>query len=162
MPSNSMSVTLAQLKETRDLDLGTSEALRVDQARIDRFAEATEDRQWIHVDRERASEGPFGATIAHGFLTLSLVPKLLFDMVSFPDAGRIVHYGLDKLRFLHPVPAGGEVCLRARLLSATERSGGVLFRVRADLRLTEGNRRVLAAVLLFVARPFTIDTSVKG
>lgn len=145
-----MQLTLAELKEVADLDLGTSEPLVVDQAKIDRFADATGDRQWIHVDAERAAAGPFGATIAHGFLMLSLVPRMLFDMVEFPDAGMIVNYGLDKLRFLAPVPAGSEVRLKARLVSAAERSGGVLFRVRGDLLL--GSRRAVFVELLFLAQ----------
>lgn len=148
-----MELTLAELKEVRDLDLGASEPFRVDQRRIDRFADATDDRQWIHVDPEQASAGPFGGTIAHGFLMLSLIPKLLFGMVAFPDAGVIVNYGLDKLRFLNPVPSGSEVRLEARLVSASERSGGVLFRVRGDMRLVERNRRALVAELLFMAQP---------
>jgi acyl dehydratase len=148
-----MQLTLAELMDVRDLDLGSSEPFLVDQPRIDRFADATGDRQWIHVDPEQAAEGPFGGTIAHGYLMLSLIPRLLFEMVSFPDAAVIVNYGLDKLRFLNPVPSGSEVRLEARLVSATERPGGVLFRVRGDLRLAEKNRRALFAELLFMAQP---------
>lgn len=145
-------LTMAELKEVQDLDLGTTEPFRVDQERIDGFAAATGDLQWIHTDPERAASGPFGGTIAHGFLMLSLVPKHLFEMVSFPDAGMVINFGLDKLRFLSPTPAGAEVYLGARLVSASERPGGVLFRVRADLRLAERRRRVLVAEMLFVAQ----------
>lgn len=147
-----MDLTLAELLDVQDLELGASEPLAIDQPRIDGFADATDDRQWIHVDRERAAASPFGTTIAHGFLTLSLLPRLLFDLVRFTDAAMIVNYGLDKVRFLSPVPAGAEVRLHARLTSASERPGGVLFRVRADLRLVEGNRRALVAEMLFVAQ----------
>ncbi len=148
-----MQLTLEELKEAENLDLGTGEPIRLEQDRIALFAEATEDRQWIHVDAERAAAGPYGGTIAHGFLALSLVPKLLFDLVQFPDAGMVVNLGIDKLRFLSPVPAGSEVRLRARLVSGTERKGGVLFRVRGELLLAETSRRALAAELLFVAQP---------
>jgi acyl dehydratase len=145
-------LTLAEIEAAQDLDLGVSAPFTVDQERIDRFADATDDHQWIHVDASRAAAGPFGATIAHGFLTLSLMPRMLFDLVQFPDAGMIVNYGLDKVRFLTPVPAGTELRLRARLLSGTERAGGVLFRVRGDLLLGADGRRAAVAELLFLAQ----------
>lgn len=145
-------LSLDELKNVADLDLGTSSYLRVGQERIDGFADVTEDHQWIHVDAARASETPLGTTIAHGYLSLSLVPKLLFELVHIPDAAMVVNYGLDKLRFLAPVPSGEEICLKARLVSATERPGGVLFRVRGSLHLRAEDRRVLVAEMLFLAQ----------
>lgn len=147
-----MQLTLAELKEAQGLDLGISAPFVVDQQRIDRFADATDDHQWIHVDAARSAAGPFGGTIAHGFLSLALMPRLLFGLVQFPDAGMIVNYGLDKLRFLKPVPAGSEVRLKARLVSGAERSGGVLFRVRGELLLGAGDQRAAVAELLFLAQ----------
>lgn len=152
MESAALCLTLEELKAARDLELGAGQPFRVEQARIDRFAEATDDHQWIHVDQERAAAGPYEGTIAHGFLMLSLIPKLLFALVRFPDAGMVVNYGLDKLRFLSPVRSGAEVFLSARLVSAFERPGGILFRVRGDLRLVEDRRRALFAELLFLAQ----------
>ncbi len=146
-----MQLTLEQLENTVDLDLGQSRWISIDQERIDGFADATEDHQWIHVDAERAAASPFGGTIAHGYLVLSLLPKLFFEMVRFPDAGMLINYGIDKLRFLSPVPVGSEVSLQARIPSATRRPGGVLFRVKGDIRLRDG-KRALMVETLFLAQ----------
>ena len=148
-----MELTVEQLLEADDVDLGTSDWIRIDQERIDRFADTTEDHQWIHVDPERAGESPFGGTIAHGYLVLSLVSRLLFGLVKFPDAGAMVNFGLDKLRFMSPVPVGSEVCLKARLLSGTQRPGGVMIRLRVEIRLRESGRRALVAEPLFLVQP---------
>jgi acyl dehydratase len=106
-------------------DLGTSEWLQVDQARINGFAEHTGDRQWIHVDVERAKEGPFGTTIAHGYLTLSLAPVLLQEVVQVDHVAATVNYGLNKVRFPSPVPVDSRVRGHVSLVSATERGGKV-------------------------------------
>ena len=87
-------------------DLGTSHRLEIDQDRIDRFAEATGDHQWIHVDPQAAAAGPFGRTIAHGFLTLSLLPVVWKPVYSVEGVTMAVNYGLGKVRFLSPVPSG--------------------------------------------------------
>lgn len=106
-------------------EVGLSRWITVDQARIDAFARITEDEQFIHVDPARAKHTPFGGTIAHGFLTLSLASAMSYDAVA-PLDGVImgVNYGLDKLRFLAPVPAGSKVRGRFRLLSAEDKGGG--------------------------------------
>jgi acyl dehydratase len=103
-------------------ELGTSDWLVVAQERIDRFAEATEDRQWIHVDRERAKrESPFGATIAHGFLTLSLISHLLKQAIQVRGGVRLaVNYGLNRVRFVSPVREGTRIRGRFTLLSIKE------------------------------------------
>src|SRR5215475_3143557 len=100
-------------------ELGTSDWVTVDQPRIDQFAACTGDRQWIHVDVERARrEGPFGGPIAHGYLTLSLVAAMLMEVgVIPPDASTGLNYGLDKVRFLAPVKAGARVRARVTLIS---------------------------------------------
>jgi len=97
-------------------ELAVSPWYEVPQQRIDAFAEATEDRQWIHVDPERARSGPFGSTVAHGFLTLSLLPRLAADALALADRKMGVNYGLDRLRFTAPVPAGSRI--RARFTPA--------------------------------------------
>ena len=106
-------------------EIGVSRWIMVDQARIDAFAEITEDRQFIHIDPEAAKATPFGGTIAHGFLTLSLLSAMTYDAVP-PLEGVVmgVNYGFDKLRFLAPVRAGSNVRGRFRLLSVEDKGGG--------------------------------------
>jgi acyl dehydratase len=106
-------------------EVGVSRWFEVTQARIDVFADCTEDRQFIHVDPERARATPFGGTIAHGFLTLSLASAMSYDAVApLEGVAMGVNYGFDKLRFLAPVPAGSRVRGRFRLLSAEDKGGG--------------------------------------
>ena len=107
-------------------ELGTSDWLVVDQHRIDEFADCTGDRQWIHVDVERAQrESPYGGTIAHGYLTLSLVASLSIEAGAFPsDATAKLNYGLDKVRFIAPVKAGSRVRNRVVLVSVDDRTPG--------------------------------------
>lgn len=106
-------------------EIGLSKWILVDQARIDAFAEITEDRQFIHIDPEAAKQTPFGGTIAHGFLTLSLASAMSYDAVA-PLEGVVmgVNYGFDKLRFLAPVPSGSQIRGRFKLLSAEDKGGG--------------------------------------
>ena len=106
-------------------EVGVSRWIEIDQARIDAFAKITEDEQFIHVDPEAAKATPFGGTIAHGFLTLSLASAMSYDAVA-PLEGVVmgVNYGFDKLRLLAPVPAGSKVRGRFKLLSAEDKGGG--------------------------------------
>ncbi|GAA1010519.1 MaoC family dehydratase [Acrocarpospora pleiomorpha] len=106
-------------------ELGTSEWTLVDQDRIDRFAEVTGDLQWIHVDPVRAASGPYGATIAHGYLTLSLLPMLVRQACTLEGASRRLNYGLDKVRFPQPVVVGSRVRAVVTLRSVAEISGGL-------------------------------------
>jgi acyl dehydratase len=101
-------------------EIGTSEWVRVTQERIDRFADATEDRQWIHVDRERAKESPFGTTIAHGFLTLSLISYLMGQAVRVRGVRLTINYGLNRVRFPAPVREGSRIRGHFTLLSFTQ------------------------------------------
>ncbi len=101
--------TVEQLREAVGEQIGTTDWLEVTQERVDAFADATDDHQWIHVDAERAAEGPFGGTIAHGFLTLSLLPFFSTRLFSLDTAGPRLNYGLNKVRFPAPVPVGGRV-----------------------------------------------------
>lgn len=120
------------LKEPSELltrvgqDLGTSSWLTVDQDRIDKFAEVTQDRQWIHVDVARATAGPFGGPIAHGHLTLSLVVPLWTEILTIENVGMAVNYGLNKVRFPAPVPAGSRIRLSATLAQAEQLSDGCI------------------------------------
>ena len=108
---------LAELKPLVGQELAVSDWFPVSQQRIDQFAEATGDHQWIHVDPARAAKGPFGATIAHGFLTLSMLPLLLETAVDIRDVKMGVNYGLNRVRFTAPVPVGSELRGRIRLLA---------------------------------------------
>ncbi|MBW8897674.1 MAG: MaoC family dehydratase [Massilia sp.] len=115
---------VAALRALIGAELGRSRWFEVDQARIDTFADATDDHQWIHVDPERcARESPFGTTVAHGFLTLSLLPSMLADVLAMVDAKLVVNYGLNKVRFPSPVPAGSRV-RAAIVLAALEEEAG--------------------------------------
>lgn len=123
---NRQEVTIAGLSEKIGAELGVSDWLEVSQDMIDQFAKTTRDCQWIHVDVERAiREGPYEAPIAHGFLTLSLVPALTGELPVRPKGiAATINYGLDRLRFLSPVRAGSRIRLRSKLLSIEERSPG--------------------------------------
>ncbi|GAA5140474.1 MaoC family dehydratase [Pseudonocardia adelaidensis] len=106
-------------------ELGRSELYEITQQAVDRFAEATADHQWIHVDPERAKDGPFGGTIAHGYLTLSLIPRLMPEIVEFTGFRMVVNYGCERVRFPSPVPVGSKVRASAVLDAVTEVTGGV-------------------------------------
>ena len=103
------SVSLRELEAKVGEEVGVSPWVEISQERIDRFARATEDFQWIHVDPERAKSSPFGGTIAHGYLTLSMLPKLSESTFEFSDRKMGVNYGLNKVRFTAPVPAGAKI-----------------------------------------------------
>lgn len=106
-------------------EIGVSSWLEITQERIDRFAEATGDQQWIHVDPERAGAGPFGGTIAHGYLTLSLMVPFMLEVYRVENRRHAVNYGLDKVRFTSPVPVGSRLRGRFVLSSATAVDGGL-------------------------------------
>src|ERR1700746_3420867 len=119
-------LTLAGLGEKIGQELGVSDWVAIDQARIDTFASCTGDNQWIHVDVERAKrESPFGGPVAHGYLTLSMVASLAMQVGVIPkDAAAGLNYGIEKVRFLAPVPAGRRVRLRVVLAGVDARGGG--------------------------------------
>jgi acyl dehydratase len=132
-------------------ELGASSWVAVDQECIDAFAACTGDRQWIHIDVERAKrESPFGGPIAHGYLTLSLVAAMVMELgVIPPDAATGLNYGLDKVRFIAPVKAGARVRTRATLLAAEAQSGGrVLLKLSCTLEIEGEAKPALVAELL--------------
>jgi acyl dehydratase len=126
-------------------DLGTTEWTTLGQDRIDQFAEATGDHQWIHVDAERAKAGPFDTTIAHGYLTLSLCAPFLGELAHVGGISMGINYGIDKARFIAPVPAGSRVRGRGEIVSVTEVPGGVQAVVRITIEL-EGSDKPAAVV----------------
>jgi acyl dehydratase len=128
-------------------ELGVSDWLTVDQARIDAFAECTGDRQWIHVDPERAREGPFGTTIAHGFLTLSLLPLLRTQVGGVPEGvAQVLNYGSDRVRFLTPVKAGARIRVRVTLVSVEPKGPGrTLVKTENTVEIDGEDRPALVA-----------------
>jgi acyl dehydratase len=146
-------LTISELEETQERELGSSRWWRVEQRHIDQFAEATGDHQWIHVDRDRAAAGPFGGTIAHGYLSLSLLPALLDDLIEVADAGVGINYGINKVRFTSPVPSGSEVRLKAKLLGGERKGEGVLYRVGVEVEIRGGERPALVGEVLYLALP---------
>jgi len=149
-----LEITVAELAEAKDLDLGCSPWRRIDQQRIDTFADATDDHQWIHVDPERAAQGPFGRTIAHGYLTLSLVPSMLKELMVITDHGRGTNYGLEKVRFTAPVPVDSEVRLGARISGATRRDdGGVQYRVELRVEVRGQERPAMVGESIYLTYP---------
>ena len=141
----------AELSAHLGKEIGVSSWITVDQRRINEFAQCTDDRQWIHVDVERAKrESPFGAPIAHGYLTLALVGALVTELgVIPPDAASGLNYGLDKVRFIAPVKAGVRVRTRATLLAAEAQSGGrVLLKLSCTLEIEGEAKPALVAELL--------------
>jgi acyl dehydratase len=147
-------LTVAELERSAGLDLGAGPWIRLDQDRVDVFADATNDHQWIHVDRERAAAGPFGGTIAHGYLSLSLLPGLMRDLLTVTDARMGVNYGIDRVRFTAPVPTGSEVRLKARVGASERRGdGGLLYHVEVEIELRGSERPALVGDVLYVAYP---------
>ncbi|WP_334172212.1 MaoC family dehydratase [Sinomonas sp.] len=131
-------------------DLGATDWLEITQDRVDLFADATDDHQWIHVDPERAKDGPFGAPIAHGFLTLSLLIPFWGELFDVEGVTTKVNYGLDRVRFTSPVKVGSKVRMAGRIAEVTEVKGGAQIKVNATIEI-EGQERP-AVVAEFLAR----------
>ena len=146
-----------ELKQAVGQHLGYSDWLEIRQDRIDQFAEATDDRQWIHVDPERAAQGPFGACIAHGYLTLSLVNRFLPEIVEVRGISMGVNYGANRLRFPAPVPVGSKVRGGAELVAAEDVKGGVQATIRVTVEI-EGSERP-ACVVDTISRYFPEDSA---
>ena len=144
-------LTLAELEQSVGRDLGTSGWHEITQERIDLFAEATGDRQWIHVDPEAAARGPFGTTVAHGYLTLSLLPHLLGELVRVGDAAMGVNYGTERIRFTSPVPVGSRVRLHARIAGAERRPVGVLWRAAVEVEIEGREKPALVGEVVYLA-----------
>ena len=131
-------------------EYGPSSWVEVTQERIDGFAESTGDHQWIHVDRERAKAGPFGQTIAHGYLTLSLIPAMSYEVLPRPDEGGMgINYGLNRVRFPSPVPSGAKVRGRFHVDAVEEFEGGSQMTMTATLEREGGDKPVCVAEVVF-------------
>ena len=144
-------LTLAELEQAEERELGTSSWVQLEQRQIDLFAEATGDFQWIHVDPAAAAQGPFGQTVAHGYLTLSLVPALLSEVFSVTDSVMGVNYGAERVRFTSPVPSGSRVRLKAKLAGSERRPAGVLFRIGVEIEIENHEKPALVGEVLYLA-----------
>jgi acyl dehydratase len=130
--------------------LGTGEWHTIEQDRVDTFADATDDHQWIHVDAERAASGPFGGTIAHGYLTLSLLPYLWNQIVRIENLKMQVNYEIEQLRFNQPVLAGSAVRLRARLLGVKNLRGIAKAQIEVTLEIEDQKKPAYTGVVTFL------------
>ncbi|WP_426247057.1 MaoC family dehydratase [Nocardioides sp. LHG3406-4] len=115
--------------------LGTSDWLTIDQERVDLFADATGDHQWIHVDEERSAAGPFGGTVAHGYLTLALLPMLGAQIFTLETPGARLNYGVNKVRFPHPVPVGSRVRAHVRIGKVADVAAGTQLTLRWSIEI---------------------------
>jgi acyl dehydratase len=144
-------LTLAELEAAEELDLGTSDWETIDQEQINLFAEATHDHQWIHVDPEMAAQGPFGTTVAHGYLTLAMLPYFVSQVLTVTDAKMGINYGTEKVRFTAPVPVGSDVRLKAKLLGSERRGEGVLYRVGVEVQIRDAEKPALVGEVVYLA-----------
>ena len=143
-------LTLAELEAAEELDLGTSDWETIDQSQIDLFAEATHDHQWIHVDPELAAQGPFGTTVAHGYLSLSLLPYFVSQVLQVTDVRMGINYGTEKVRFTAPVPVGSQVRLKASLLGSERRGEGVLYRLGVEIEIRAADKPALVGEVVYL------------
>ncbi len=137
--------SIEDAKALEGMEAGLSDWVVIDQNRIDQFAEATADYQWIHVDTERAAkEMPGGKTIAHGYLTLALIPALTKDFIHVENLARAINFGVNKVRFYTPIECGARVRARAKILQARRRAGAMLL--TSEVRIEIENERKPACV----------------
>jgi acyl dehydratase len=140
--------SVADLRAAAGTSLGYTDWITVDQERIGAFADATGDHQWIHVDPQRAAAGPFGSTVAHGYLTLSLLPTLVAGRLRVDGAKMGVNYGLNKVRFPAPVPAGSRVRALIELLDVSDVTGGVQVAAKVTVERDGSDKPVCVAETL--------------
>jgi acyl dehydratase len=146
--------SLTKLKSLVGQEVAVSEWVHITQERVNLFADATGDRQWIHIDAARSrNESPYGGTIAHGFLTLSLLPMLMENAIRLPDVRMAVNYGLNKVRFPAPVPVGSKVRGRMALLSVENIEGGAQMIWQVTMEREGGDKPVCVAEL--ISRQYT-------
>ena len=144
-------LSIAELEQAAGRDLGTSAWHEIDQQRVSLFADATDDHQWIHVDPVAAAAGPFGGTVAHGYLTLALLPALLAELLTISDRALVVNYGIEKIRFPAPVTVGSRVRLRAAVAATERRGAGVLYRLAVTVEIDGQEKPALAGEIVFLA-----------
>ncbi|HRO29854.1 MULTISPECIES: MaoC family dehydratase [Micrococcaceae] len=150
-PTSRLVVTFEEAKSLAGKDLGVTEWREVTQQMVNTFADATDDQQWIHVDPVRAKDGPFGAPIAHGFLTLSMIIPFWSELFDVSDVRTKVNYGLDKVRFTSPVKVGSRIRMKGSIADVQEVKGNGLHIVVDSVIEIEGEERP-AVVATFLAR----------
>ncbi|MGI5219258.1 MaoC family dehydratase [Nocardia sp. CA-290969] len=136
---------IEELREASGTHLGFSDWISIEQQEIDAFAEITGDRQWIHVDEEAAARGPFGTTIAHGYLTVSLIPRLMAEIFSIEGLSLGINYGLNKVRFPSVVPAGSKVRAGAEIVSVDRTRQGHSALIRVTIERAGSDKPVCVA-----------------
>jgi acyl dehydratase len=143
--------SLAEFEKYVGQELGVSEYLKVTQEMINMFADATLDRQWIHIDQERAKvESPYGDTIAHGYLTLSLLPYLWYQIVEFRNVKLMVNYGIDNFKFNQPVVVNNEVRVRVHLVSIANLRGITKAQLKATLEIKDNKKYAFQGIITFL------------
>jgi acyl dehydratase len=143
---------VSSFRDIEGVELGPTPWIDMSQERIDAFADATDDHQWIHVDRERAAAGPFGGTIAHGYLTLSLCVPMLGEVLPRSD-GMTINYGVDRVRFPAPVPSGKRIRGRFRVASVEEAGAGERAVIEATIECDGVEKPVCVAQLVLLTVP---------
>lgn len=137
--------------ELNGKELGVSDYVELTQERINLFADATQDHQWIHVDVERAAkESPFGQTIAHGFLTLSMLPSMWEDIMQVNNLERMINYGMDKLKFAQPVLSGQSIRMRAKMLDIVNLRGAIKTTMHLTIEIKETGKKAMEGDCTFV------------
>jgi acyl dehydratase len=144
--------SVAELEAAVGAPAQTSDWMTIDQERINKFADATGDHQWIHVDPERAAAGPFGTTIAHGYLTLSMVSELMFGLTTLEDSPMVINYGLDKVRFLSVVPVDSRIRASAQISGVALAPQGVRVSttVAVEIEGVEKPALIAETIALFI------------
>ena len=143
--------TFEEFEQFVGKELGTSTYHKINQDQINLFAEATLDHQWIHVDTEKAkNESPYGSTIAHGYLTLSLLPYLWNQIMQVNNLKMLVNYGIEKLKFGQPVLVDSEVCMKAKLHSLTNLRGTIKAEIDVTLQIKGNKKPALSGILVFL------------
>ena len=145
--------TFDEVTEAAGTELGVSEWVTIDQRRVNKFAEATGDHQWIHVDLERAKNGPFGGTIAHGYLTLSLLPWLGSQVFTLQTPGAKLNYGVNKVRFPHPVKVGSKVRVRVTMGQVVDIPAGKQLTVNHVIEIDGEEKPALVAETVVLLLP---------
>jgi acyl dehydratase len=145
--------TFDEIEQAVGEELGTSEWVTIDQRRVNQFADATGDHQWIHVDLERAKEGPFGGTIAHGYLTLSLVPWLGSQVFKLATPGAKLNYGVNKVRFPSPVPVGSRIRVHVKINAMTDIPKGKQITVGHSIEIEGQDKPAMVAETVVLLLP---------
>jgi acyl dehydratase len=141
--------TIAELPSLKGQELGTSDWFEVTQDRVNLFADATDDHQWIHVEPERAKDGPFGGTIGHGYLTLSLLPSASYEVVPRQGGSMSINYGLNRVRFPAPVPVGSRVRATFEAVDVDRQDWGAQVTMKATIDREGGDKPVCVAEIVF-------------